>query len=63
MRHLFRSEPDNSSNLALRERGWGMIRIKIREFSLEIVKPKTWEIALVIVLWAAAVVICGYVAR
>jgi hypothetical protein len=40
-----------------------MIRLRIREFSLEVIKPKAWELALLLTLGVVGVVIYAYVQR
>jgi hypothetical protein len=40
-----------------------MIRLRIREFSLEVVKPKAWELALLLVLGIIGSVVYIYLLR
>jgi hypothetical protein len=40
-----------------------MIRLRIREFSLEVVKPKAWELALLLVLGIVGSVVYVYLLR
>lgn len=37
-----------------------MIRLRIREFNLEVIKPKTWELALLLMLGIAGSVVYVY---
>ena len=37
-----------------------MIRLRIREFSLDVIKPKPWELALLLVLGVACWAVYGY---
>jgi hypothetical protein len=40
-----------------------MIRLRIREFHLEVIKPKIWELALLVALGAVAWVMYDYLLR
>jgi hypothetical protein len=40
-----------------------MIRLRIREFSLEVIKPKIWELALLLALGVIGWVAYGYLLR
>ncbi len=40
-----------------------MIRLRIREFSLEVIKPKAWELALLLVLGIVGSVVYMYLLR
>lgn len=40
-----------------------MIRLRIRELSLEVVKPKIWELALLMTLGVIGWVVYGYLLR
>jgi hypothetical protein len=40
-----------------------MIRLRIREFSLEVIKPKAWELALLLVLGIVGSVVYVYLLR
>jgi len=40
-----------------------MIRLKIREFNLEVIKPRAWELALLLALGIVVWVVYGYLLR
>ena len=40
-----------------------MIRLKIREFNLEVIKPRGWELALLLALGIVVWVVYGYLLR
>ncbi len=40
-----------------------MIRLRIREFNLEVIKPKAWELALLLVLGVVCSVVYAYLLR
>ena len=40
-----------------------MIRLRIREFNLEVIKPKAWELALLLALGIVGWALYGYMMR
>ena len=40
-----------------------MIRLRIREFNLEVIKPKAWELAFLLALGIVGWVVYGYLLR
>lgn len=40
-----------------------MIRLRIRDFNLEVIKPKAWELALLLALSIVGGVLYGYLLR
>lgn len=41
----------------------GMIRLRIREFNLEVIKPKVWELVLLLALGIVGWAAYGYLLR
>jgi hypothetical protein len=40
-----------------------MIRLRIREFNLEVIKPKLWEAGILLALAIAAAIVYAYLVR
>jgi hypothetical protein len=40
-----------------------MIRLRIREFNLEVIKPKAWELVFLLALGIVGSVACAYLLR
>jgi hypothetical protein len=60
----FTTNRHGSSNLAPRLRETvGMIRLRIREFNLEVIKPKVWELVLLLALGIVGWAAYGYLLR